>query len=51
VILAASRLSERVQGVYVYGSPRVGDADFGKDVNDRIVCFVHGGDRSPRYRR
>ena len=43
-ILEATRLGERVQGVYVYGSPRVGDANFGKAVNDRIVCFVHGSD-------
>ncbi|HEX5716723.1 MAG TPA: lipase family protein [Thermoanaerobaculia bacterium] len=43
-ILTATRLGERVQGVYVYGAPRVGDASFGKTVNDRIVCFVHGSD-------
>lgn len=43
-ILTAARLRERVQGVYVYGAPRVGDASFGKDVSDRIVCFVHGSD-------
>lgn len=43
-ILTATRLGKRVQGVYVYGSPRVGDASFGKAVNDRIVCFVHGSD-------
>jgi triacylglycerol lipase len=43
-ILTATRLGERVQGVYVYGAPRVGDASFGKAVNDRIVCFVHGSD-------
>lgn len=43
-ILEATRLGERVQGVYVYGSPRVGDATFGKAINDRIVCFVHGSD-------
>ncbi|HWM92251.1 MAG TPA: lipase family protein [Thermoanaerobaculia bacterium] len=43
-ILTATRLGERVQGVYVYGAPRVGDASFGKTVDDRIVCFVHGSD-------
>ena len=43
-ILTATRLGERVQGVYVYGAPRVGDASFGKAVNDRIVGFVHGSD-------
>jgi hypothetical protein len=42
-ILAAARLP-RVEGVYVFGAPLVGDADFGKALPRRPFRFVHGSD-------
>lgn len=42
-ILAASRLP-RVQGVYVFGAPHVGDARFRAGLPVRPVRFVHGSD-------
>lgn len=44
-ILAAARLPPgRVQGVYTFGAPSVGDAEFGKAFPARSVRFVHGSD-------
>ncbi len=44
-ILAAARLpAGRVQGVYTFGAPSVGDARFGKAFPARSVRFVHGSD-------
>jgi pimeloyl-ACP methyl ester carboxylesterase len=42
-LLAASRLPN-VQGVYVFGAPHVGDADFRASLPVRPVRFVHGSD-------
>ena len=41
--LAADRYS-RVQGVYTYGSPRVGDKAFGHDYNVNTFRFVNNND-------
>jgi triacylglycerol lipase len=44
-ILAAARLPPgRVQGVYTFGAPSVGDARFAKAFPARSVRFVHGSD-------
>jgi hypothetical protein len=42
-LLAASRLPD-IQGVYVFGAPYVGDADFRASLPVRPVRFVHGSD-------
>lgn len=42
-ILAASRLPG-VQGVYAFGAPHVGDAEFRAGLRVRPVRFVHGND-------
>ena len=42
-ILAAARLPD-IQGVYAFGSPQVGDADFRAALPVRPVRFVHGSD-------
>ena len=47
-ILAAARLSG-IQGVYVYGAPRVGDASFGKALAVRTIRFVHGSDAVTQF--
>jgi hypothetical protein len=41
--LAADRFGE-VQGVYTYGSPRVGNLRFKKNYSNRIYRFVNGSD-------
>jgi triacylglycerol lipase len=46
-ILAAARLP-KVQGVYTFGSPNVGDADFVAGFPTRSFRFVHGSDFVPK---
>jgi triacylglycerol lipase len=51
-VLAASRLPDRVFGLYTFGQPRVGDEEFARACQQRFgrryFRFVHGRDVVPR---
>jgi triacylglycerol lipase len=48
-LLAADRMERisKVQGVYVFGAPRIGDRDFAKSYAPKAFCFLNNNDAVP----